>query len=65
MSKSIDPAIIELKRQHKENVAKFRHNKASAKLLKTILEKRLPQMTQEDKNKLADVLIPCTTPKLV
>lgn len=59
--REIDPEIKALQEEHKRRVIELRNRRRSAALLKTILDKRLAQMTDEDKNKLADTLRSCST----
>lgn len=62
--REIDPEIKTLQEEHKRRVAELRNRRRSAALLKTILDKRLAQLTDEDKNKLADALRQCSTPTI-
>ena len=59
-----DPAIIELRAEHAIKVAKQIAKRASAKILATIVTKRLVQLTDEDRGRLFDTLSPRVTPPL-
>jgi hypothetical protein len=62
--RKLDPGLAELRKLHSANVAAYRAKTASQKLLATIVNKRLAQLTQEDRLKLLDALKPMTTPAL-
>ena len=57
-------AIAALKKEQKERAATLKLEKKSAGVLRVIIDKRLPKLTTEDKNKLADVLAGVATPPL-
>jgi hypothetical protein len=57
----IDPEIVKLRKKHAEEVKEYKRARASAALLKTILNKRLPNLIQTDREKLLDVLMVNTT----
>lgn len=59
-----DPGIVKLREQHAQRVSDYRQKSASARILKTILEKRLAQLTMVDKETLFDALRLCVTPGL-
>ncbi len=61
----MDPEIVALRKAHNANVKALHTRRASAKLLATILNKRLAQMTQDDRSKLFDALAKTETPKLL
>ena len=61
----IDPGIAAIHAEAKQKVAEYRKTSASGRLLKTILEKRLAQLTVDDRQKLFDTLSGEFTPKLV
>ena len=60
----IDPGIAAIHTAAKAEVLNYRRKQASARLLATIITKRLAQLTTEDRNKLADALCDSTTPTL-
>lgn len=60
----IDPGIAELRRQHNDAVAALKDKRRSAAVLKTILDKGLAQLTNDDKNTLFDFLKQTVTPAL-
>jgi hypothetical protein len=62
--RSLDPEIKQLREQHKPAVADMKRRRASNALLKTILEKRLPSLIDQDKEKLFDYLAGIITPSL-
>ena len=61
----LDPGIQAIHDAAKLDVKNYRRKQASAKLLATIVTKRLPQLTQDDRNKLADALRDNTTLNLI
>ena len=63
--KTIDPDILKLRNEHKNNVSLLRERRNSKKILETILEKRLPRMVMADREKLCDHLQKTTTPPLL
>ena len=63
--RNIDPGIAAIHAEAAAKVKEYRKTQGSARVLKTILGKRLSQMTQEDKNKLFAALKECATPTLV
>ena len=60
--RTLDPEIIRLRQEHNQRVKEYRGKAASAKLVATMI-KRLPQLTADDKAKLAGHL-PAVTPTL-
>lgn len=60
----IDAGIAELRRLHAANVQAYQAKTASAKILATIVNKRIEQLTDEDRMKLLDTLQAITTPAL-
>lgn len=60
----IDPDIAILRDEHKTKVAQLRFVISSARILKTIKEKRIPKMTAGDREKLMDELKLTATPAL-
>jgi hypothetical protein len=60
----IDAGIAELRRLHADNVQAYQAKNASAKILATIINKRIVQLTEADRQKLLDALTPNTTPAL-
>ena len=52
----IDPGIAAIHAEAKAKVAEYRKLTASGRILKTILDKRLAQLTQDDRQKLFDAL---------
>lgn len=61
----IDPGIAAIHAEARAKVAEYRKLTASGRILKTILEKRLAQLTPLDKQKLFDALAGTCTPKLI
>ena len=61
----IDPGIAALRAEHAAKVNEYRKTDASKRLLRTILEKRLSQLTTADREKLFDALKLNTTPPLI
>jgi hypothetical protein len=61
----IDPGIAAIHAEAKAKVVEYRKLGASGRILKTILEKQLAQLTAEDRQKLFDELRGSCTPKLV
>lgn len=57
----IDPEILKLRKKHADEVKDYKRARASAALLKTILNKRLPCLIGADREKLLDVLMANTT----
>ncbi len=60
----IDPGIKEIHDFAKAKVAQYRSAQASAKILATILNKRLAQLTDDDKGRLRAALDQVVTPPL-
>lgn len=52
---------MKLRKKHAAEVSEYLHKRASAALLKTITEKRLPKLVQSDREKLLDTLMANTT----
>ena len=61
----IDPGIAAIHAEAKARVAEYRKLSRSGRILKTILEKRLAQLTAGDQQALFDKLGLTCTPKLV
>ena len=57
----LDPEIVKLRKKHAEEVQAYLRLRASANLLKTIINKRLPRLVEEDREKLLDTLMANTT----
>lgn len=64
-AKTLDPGIVAINERRNLEVAAYRSAQASAKILKTFLEKRLPRLTAEDRQKLFDELSLTETPSLL
>ncbi|TSA40190.1 hypothetical protein D4Q85_00195 [bacterium] len=62
--RQIDPGIALIHADAAKQVAAYRSKQASAKILATILNKRLPQLTDNDKFKLRVALDVVVTPPL-
>jgi Flp pilus assembly CpaE family ATPase len=56
--RTIDPDIAVLRQQHAKNVLDLKRRRTSQNILRTILEKRLPAMTDEDVEKLLAAIGP-------
>jgi hypothetical protein len=61
----IDPGIAAIHAEAKARVVEYRKMGASGRILKTIIGKRLAQLTGIDKQALFDELAKTCTPKLV
>ena len=61
----IDPGIAAIHAEAKARVVEYRKMGASERILKTIIGKRLAQLTAIDKQALFDELAKTCTPKLV
>lgn len=57
----MDPEIARIRRRYNEEVKEHLRRRASAKLLKTIIDKRLPRLVGADREKLLDTLMANTT----
>ncbi len=57
-TRTIDPAIAELRAQHKHNVENLNISRVSAATLKRITDDLLPKLTAEDHAKLREALVP-------
>lgn len=62
--RKIDPGIAAIHAKAKEEVAQYRKTTASGRILKTIIKKRLAQLTLEDRQRLLDELAKTCTPPL-
>lgn len=62
--RTIDPGVAQIRKEASERIKEYHKSQASEKLLATILDKRLPQLTTADKEKLFDHLKLLVTPKL-
>ena len=60
----IDPGILAIREQAKAQVKALRLARKSAAVLKSIVDKKLPALTTEDRNKLSEALKVITTPAL-
>ena len=60
----IDPEIQRLRDEHNEAVKALHDKRRSAGILKTIIDKRLSQMTLNDRTQLFDALREIVTPAL-
>jgi hypothetical protein len=58
----LDPDIARLREAHAQNVLDLKRRRTSATILQTILEKRLPAMTDEDVQKLLTAIGPKPVP---
>jgi len=54
----LDPDIAQLRKAHAQNVLDLKRRRTSSAILQTILEKRLPNLTDEDIAKLLGVIGP-------
>jgi hypothetical protein len=63
--KTLDPGIAAIRERMADEVAKYRSAQASKKILKTIIEKRLPKLTPLDRQALFDELSRTETPSLI
>lgn len=61
-SRTLDPDIAKLRQAHAQNVLDLKRRRTSAKILQTILEKRLPALTDEDISKLLTAIGPKPVP---
>ena len=52
----VDPEIMKIRRRYASEVKEHLRRRASGKVLKTVIEKRLPRLVQSDLEKLLDVL---------
>ena len=57
-----DPGLVEIDAQFAAAKTAYRHKQASAKLLATFINKRLPKLTANDRAKLFDLLSKTETP---
>lgn len=64
-ARTIDPGILALRAEHATKVAEYRKTDSSKRILRTILEKRLAQLTTQDREKLFDALKLNTAPALM
>lgn len=62
--KTIDPAITQLRIEYRQKVAVAIQSRNSARILKTIIEKRIPKMIQAHRQDLFDALAKSVTPPL-
>ena len=62
--RTIDPGIAAINTERNEKVKAYRSAQASAKILATILNKRLPKLTPNDRAALFDTLSKTETPTL-
>ena len=60
----IDPGIAAIHAESAQKIKVYRSTQASAKILATILNKRLPKLTANDRAKLFDLLSKTETPVL-
>lgn len=60
----IDPEIEAIRKRANKEVQEYLRRRRSAAILETIINKRLPQLTQLDKDKLYDALSHQVTPSL-
>lgn len=62
--RTVDPDVLAIRAEATRKVKELHKSRASAKLLKTILDKRLAQLMDNDKMKLFDALKDIVTPSL-
>jgi hypothetical protein len=60
--RNLDPDIAVLRQRHAQNVLDLKRRRTSASILQTILEKRLPSLTDEDIAKLLNAIGPKPAP---
>ena len=60
----LDPGVAAIHAEAKAKVAEYRRAQASGGILKTIIDKRLAQLTDNDRQKLYDALKELVTPAL-
>lgn len=60
----VDPEILKLRKKHQLEVKQYIDSRKSAALLKTMIDKRIPSLTNKDREKLLDHLMTVATPKL-
>lgn len=63
--RTIDPGVKAIRDEATRAVAEYHKQKASGGILKTIMEKRLPQLTREHQEALLDHLTKTVTPALI
>jgi hypothetical protein len=63
--RKIDPGIAAIHAEAKAKVAEYRKMSASGRILKTIIGKRLAQLTAKDRQELFDELSKTCTPILI
>lgn len=56
LPRTIDPEVTAIRKEATSKVKELHRARASARLLKTILEKRLAKLTQQDRESLFDYL---------
>ena len=61
----IDPGIAAIHWEANEKVKVYRNTIRSMKIRETIVNKRLSQLTQLDREKLMDALLPMVSPPLI
>ncbi len=60
----IDPGVAEIRREASDKIKEYHKKQSSARLVKTIIEKRVAQLTRQDQEKLFDHLKNIVTPPL-
>jgi hypothetical protein len=63
--RTIDPGVAAIRARASAEIKEYHRSQASAGILKTIIEKRLAQLTNGDRRKLLDVLQEIVTPALI
>lgn len=64
-SRTIDPGIEALRKEHSTRVESLKKARRSAKILQGILTKKIPALTSSDQEKLSDLLLKMVTPPLL
>jgi len=64
-SRTIDPGIEALRKEHSFRVESLKKARRSAKILQGILTKKIPDLTASDQEKLSDHLLKIVTPPLL
>lgn len=60
----IDPQVLKIRQEASQKVKDYHKSQASGRILKTILDKRIPQLTRQDQERLFDELKAIVTPAL-
>jgi hypothetical protein len=57
----VDPAILELRKKHREEIQAYKKTRGSNEVLQRIINKEIPRLTREDKQHLFNYM--AKTPK--